>query len=221
MVASGPITGPVTGPITIRPLIAADIEPSFRLASQVFIDGSTLHRALNIGLDAYRAYLWPSFAAMVSDGLSVVAVDPTNEDILGCLIVTRFRPETATVAVSARAFAPLAALTSELVTQYLSKRPLGSDDAVLVDMAAVKQSAAGLGAYRAMRTFVAPVARDLGFRYILGELSSAATQHVVLNQMGHRNMAEVEFASFKFEQSRPFSSITRPTKIIMSEGSLV
>jgi len=87
-------------------------------------------------------------------------------------------------------------------------------------MAAVKQSAAGLGAYRAMRKFLTPVAHRRGFRFILGELSSAATQHVVLNQMGHRNMAEVDFTSFKFERSRPFSSITHPSKIIMAEGRL-
>jgi len=76
---------PISGPITIRPLIAPDIEPGFRLASQVFVERSTLHRTLNIGLDAYRAYLWPSFHAMVSEGLSVVAVDANNDDILGSI----------------------------------------------------------------------------------------------------------------------------------------
>ncbi len=182
--------------------------------------GSTLHRALNIGLEDYRAYLWPSFRSMISEGLSVVAVDPADDQILGCLIVTAFNPENFSTSEVAHQFLPLVALTSELVAMYQTKRSLSQGEAVLVDMGAVPPHAAGQGVYKAMRMEVDQIARDRGYRFILGELSSAATQHVVLDLLGHRAVAEVEFSSFIVDGARPFAGISEPAGIVMSEGDL-
>ncbi len=182
--------------------------------------GSTLHRALNIGLEDYRAYLWPSFQSMISEGLSVVAVDSANDQILGCLIVTAFNPETSMTSEVPQPFLPLVALTSELVARYQSKRSRSQGEAVLVDMGAVAPHAAGQGVYKAMRLEVDQIARDRGYRVILGELSSAATQHVVLDLVGHRAVAEVAFSSFIVDGVRPFAGISEPASIVMSEGDL-
>ncbi len=205
----------------IRALNADDIDQCFALATQVFVEGSTLHRALNIGLNEYRDYLWPSFQTMVRDGLSVVATDRISHRVLGCLIVTRFDPSGSSDIPKNEKFAPLQALTSELVRRYRAKRELTAGDAVLVDMGAVAPEATGMGVYKAMRFRANQIAQDCGFRFILGELSSAATQQVVLDQMGHRNMAEVSFAAFEHAGTHPFSSITSPSRIVLSEGDLL
>lgn len=213
-------TKPPVEATVIRSLEASDVGQSFRLASLVFAESSTLHRALNVELDAYRAYLWPSFYAMASEGLSVVAVHPARGEIIGCLVVTAFLPEATPEPETPGRFAPLATLTSDLVARYSSKRKLRHGEAVLVDMGAVASAATGLGIYSAMREHAAFIARARGFRFILGELSSAATQHFVLNRLGHRPMAEVAFANFECAGAYPFSSIKHPPKIILSEGDL-
>ncbi|MEM7075195.1 MAG: hypothetical protein AAF484_08920 [Pseudomonadota bacterium] len=204
-------------PFRVVPLTTDDLEQSFELVTRVFVDGSTLHRALRIDLDLYRSYLRPSFDAMVAEGLSVMVVEPVSQRILGCLIVTAFAPP---VGGANHRFAPLAALTSELVARYRQKRQLRPGEAALVDMGAVAPEVSGGGLYKAMRDRAHHTARKRGFRFVLGELSSAATQHVVLGRMGHRAMAKVAFAEFEYQGARPFASIKTPESLILSEGDL-
>ncbi|WP_319545935.1 hypothetical protein [Ruegeria conchae] len=212
---------PLHASFHLKTLDDNDLDQSFALATQVFVDGSTLHRALNIQLNEYRDYLWPSFKAMVSEGLSVVSVDSTTYKILGCLIITEFSHVNAPSGEKTTPFAPLSALTSELVSRYSRKRDLRRGEAVLVDIGAVALEASGKGIYKAMRKRANQVAHDHGFRFVLGELSSSATQRVVLTRMGHRKIAEVRFSDFEYEGSRPFASISDPESIVMSEGDLV
>lgn len=87
-------------------------------------------------------------------------------------------------------------------------------------MGAVSSKARGQGVYQKMRTAAHNVARDKGYKLVLGELSSAVTQHVVLNQLGHRKVAEIRFAEFRYSNTRPFIAIKKPPSIILSEGAL-
>lgn len=204
----------------IRPLRHADTAPAFALATEVFVRSSTLHRALNIGLADYRAYLRAPFAAMVAEGLSVVATDSHSQQILGCLIVTDFHGQSAAPPVADARFRPLAALGAELARQYRAQRSIVPGEVALVDMAAVAPSATGAGLYSRMRAAAHGIARDKGYRHVVGELSSAATQHVVLTRLQHRKMAEVAFAGFVVDGQLPFRRITQPPGIILTEGDL-
>ncbi len=212
---------PLDASLAIKRLGEDYLHQSFLLATEVFAERSTLHRALNVQLEEYRNHLWPSFQAMVSEGLSVASVDPETDNVLGCLIMTEFRKQISPPVETSVRFAPLSALTSELVQRYQSIRDLKPGEAALVDMGAVASGSGGKGIYKAMRRKADRIAHDHGFRFILGELSSSATQRVVLDQMGHQNMAEVRFVDFEHQGTRPFSSITDPACIVMSEGSLV
>ena len=87
-------------------------------------------------------------------------------------------------------------------------------------MGAVSSAARGQGIYQRMRATAHEVARDKGYKRVLGELSSAATQHVVLNQLGHRKMVEILFSEFRYSETLPFASIENPPSIILSEGTL-
>ena len=206
--------------IDIRPLDPDMLEPAFELATHIFIEGSTLHRALGIGLTEYRSYLCSDFRAMVCEGLSVCAIDTTSDELLGCLIVTDVAAQLGARPHIGSAFAPLAALNDELFGQYLKNREISAGDTVLVDMGAVSQSARGQGVYQRLRSAAHDLACKRGFRRVLGELSSAATQHFVLNRLGHEKVAEVAFAGFEFEGTRPFSSIEDPESLILAEGML-
>ena len=53
-----------------------------------------------------------------------------------------------------------------------------------------------------------------------GELTSTATQKVVLEKMGHRKSAEIAFAEFTLNGRLPFATITDPKTVILAEETL-
>ena len=204
----------------IRPLDRTLLGPAFTLATQVFIEESTLHRALGVGLGEYRDYLRPSFEEMVGEGLSVAAIDRDSDKLLGCLIVTDFHHQLSAKIDKHPKFAPLSALTAEVTRQYGQKRSISASEVILVDMGAVSEDARGQGVYQQMRGAVHRTARNKGFKWVVGELSSSATQHVVLKGLGHKKMAEVHFETFEFGGEYPLKAIEEPPSIILAEGEL-
>ena len=114
----------------------------------------------------------------------------------------------------------ISALFEELEAIYMQARHLAPGDALLVDMAAVPLAHTGKGIYQALRTEISIRAKSLGYKYIIGELTSSATQKVVLEKMGHRKRAEIAFAGFTLNGTRPFASITNPQTVILAEETL-
>ena len=55
---------------------------------------------------------------------------------------------------------------------------------------------------------------------MIGELSSVATQHVVLNRLQHRSVAEIRFDTFEYAGGYPFRGISDPPSIVLAEGDL-
>ena len=87
-------------------------------------------------------------------------------------------------------------------------------------MAAVLPAHTGKGIYQALRTEISIRAKSLGYKYIIGELTSTATQKVVLEKMGHRKSAEIAFAEFTLNGRLPFATITDPKTVILAEETL-
>lgn len=203
---------------SITPLSLAHIERAFDLTTKVFAQSSSIHAALSVNMDAYRASLRPSFETMVAQNLSLAACD-TDGGLLGCLIATDLQLALTQSAPNGP-YPEIGALTQELMHRYLAHRQVSPGETMLVDMAAVHPKARGLGVYKALRTHVQDTALKSGWHAIVGELSSAATQHVVLDQMGHRNVAELMFADFEWRGTRPFAKITSPPSIILAERLL-
>ena len=206
--------------ITVDGLDDKLADAAFSVASKVFVANSTLHRALGIELDEYRAYLRPSFDAMVLEGLSVVAIDQNSSEVAGCLIASDFHQHLYASTLSVGKLRPLAALTSALCSQYRKVRTTKPGEVVLIDMGAVSGIAAGKGIYQKMRNAAQLIAWEKGYKRVVGELSSAATQHVVLERLGHQKVAEVRFTGFEVDGGYPFSSITDPESIVLAEGVL-
>ncbi len=206
--------------VSLNLLEAARLNAAFNLATKVFAEASTLHRALKIGLNEYREHLRHPFEMMVREGLSITATDNHSGELVGCLIVTDFSNQFVEKANPSPRFAPLSAITKDLCRQYQRKRLISVADAILVDMGAVSKEAGGTGIYKQMRTAAHDLARSRGFKLVIGELSSAVTQHVVLERLGHRKMAEINFAEFQYGNERPFHTIQNPPSIILSEGDL-
>ena len=205
--------------IDLHPLGDAHFDAAFALATEVFVARSVLHRALDVGLAEYRRYLAPSFAAMIAEGLSVVAVERRTGAVVGCLVAGDYRTPPVACEAPPR-LAPLGALMADLRRRYECRRGPAPGEAMLVDMAAVAGGATGHGLYRRMREAVHERGRKSGFRMVIGEATSTATQHVLLNRLGHRRMAEIPFREFTHEGAHPFAAIVDPPSIVLAEGDL-
>lgn len=194
---------------------------AFEVATNVFVRHSTLHRALGASLKEYRAYLEPGFFENARDGLSLVAIDRASDAVAGLLLAhDLFKPGPQTPIPFQQKYAPIGALGKRLEEEYLNQRDATAGDVLLVDMAAVDPAYGGQGLYLRMREAMSTHARQHGFGYVIGELSSPATQKVVIEKLGHNPCAAVVLADFEHEGKHPFAAITSPKAIILAEDVL-
>lgn len=210
-----------TPQVAISRLTPDACEAAFSLACQVFVDGSVLHQALGIPLDEYRAYFRGPFTTLLAHDLSLVAVDERDGTVLGCLLARDYAEPAPGDAPVPEKLEPLAALLHALEQRYRAIRSIAPGRCMLVDMAIVSPHAAGRGIYRRLRESAHRLGREAGFEQVVGELSSAATQHVCVNGFGHRVRAEIAYASFEHRGRRPFAAIREPVSIQLVEGDLI
>lgn len=206
--------------VQIKTMTKASSAEAFSLACKVFVESSVLHNAVKISLDEYRTYMHSAFEGMWAQGLSVVATDLATEKLIGCLVACDYASLPQGNVDTPKPLMPVNALLQELDKQYQRTRKIDSGQYMLVDMAVVTAEAQGLGLYKKLREHAHKLGRDAGFRYVLGELSSAATQHLCINRFGHKVLAEIDYASFEFDNSRPFAEIKEPASIVLVEGEL-
>ena len=202
----------------IEPLTKERLDCAFALTTEVFAASSSLHAVLSVDLHLYQTSLRPAFEAMVQEGLSLVATDAKGQ-MLGALIATDLHATLRDPAPSGP-YAQISALTQTLTQIYRAQRAFGPGEVLLVDMAAVHPDARGLGIYRALRQHLEDRLHKTHWHYVVGELSSVATQKLVLEKMGHRSAAEIAFDRFEWNGTRPFAYITSPPSIILAEGAL-
>ena len=157
---------------------------------------------------------------MLAENLSFAAIDRASGALVGCMIVTDFHKSLTPAPNASDALAPIDALTQALATRYLALRAIAPGEVILVDMAAIADGYAGRGLYQSLRRACHAHAKAQGFTRVVGELSSAATQHVVLNKLGHQKLAEIKYREFEFRGEYPFASITAPECIVLAEGLL-
>ena len=204
----------------ISPVEVADFEEVFAMATSAFAKQSTIHAALGISVDDYAAYLRPSFRSMIDEGLSLKAVNKETGAVLGAIIATDLMECLSPSPPTDPRFAPISALTQRLLKFHIGDTQPQTGSIALVDMGFTAPEARGHGIYTKLRVAVHDHLKELGYNRVLGELSSVATQHVVLDKFGHRAISEITFKDFEYGGETPFAAITEPSSIILSEGIL-
>ena len=72
--------------ITFKQIENSIAEAAFLFVSEVFVTRSTLYSAINIEINLYRDYLKAGYQQAIDHGLSIVAVDESEQEIYGMLI---------------------------------------------------------------------------------------------------------------------------------------
>ena len=207
--------------ITFKQIDNNIAEDAFLFVSEVFATRSTLHRAINIEIGLYRDYLKAYYKQAVDQGLSIVAVDKSEQEICGMLSAKDIMvSDTTTQVLQVKKLLPITKLSQKLDEIYFAQRQINLADAMLVDMAAESQHYGGLNIYKDMRLKAHSIAEQQGFKYVIGQLSSRRTQKIILSELNHRNCREIAFSAFTCDGRHPFASITNPKSIMISEQRL-
>lgn len=202
----------------LRHLEIGDTGSALELIVGSFASDSVLHAALHVDAESYRPYVQAWLEPSIAQGLSWTIIDEPSRRMAACLLAMDYDIPDMDSYMPERLL-PMKALFAKLDAAYAAVR--GDDQRVaLVDLAVVSPAFRQRGLYRQLREAVHQDAYDQGFTHVVGELSSAATQRVCIEQFGHRVVAEVPFESFEFEGQRPFASIISPSAIRMVEGQL-
>jgi len=206
--------------IEIQSMTKDHAQEALALSCEVFVEASALHSAIDISVKEYRQYMDAPFRAMVCQGLSLVAVDTKTGKLVGCLVACDYLTQGQKSTMVPDKLKPVNALLSSLDDTYRKIRQLQTGQCMLVDMAVVTPTERGLGIYSRLRETAHKTGQDAGFSLVVGELSSAATQHLCVNHYKHRIYAEIEYSTFKYMGKTPFSSIKTPRSILLAEGAL-
>jgi len=194
---------------------------AFSLACEVFVKSSVLHASTDISVEEYRNYMSPSFQAMTDQGLSLVAVDTHKNELVGCLVACDYLTDGSELTDTPDSMKPINAILNDLDSIYRKKRPqLQYGQCMLVDIAAVSPASRGKGIYRLLRETAHQLGREKGFNYVVGELSSMATQRLCVDRFKHEIIAEIEYSTYEFMSRLPFSEIRTPQSILLVEGEL-
>jgi len=190
------------------------------LISEVFCAQSSLHVASGIQADEYREYLREMFFEMLDQGLSLAAIDPSTGTLRACLIACDYDLQPQFHGELPDKYLAKAALLEHLDGLYRQVRDVAPGSCLLVDMAAVDPCASQAGIYQLLRAEIELVASRAGFKWIVGELSAAATQHVCVEKLRQRVVATVRYADFEYAGEKPFASIADPETIILAEAEV-
>jgi GNAT superfamily N-acetyltransferase len=203
--------------IELRPISPDMFAEALDYVSREFLAGSVLHQSLQISEAEYAQYLTGSVSDMIGQGASFAAMDCHSGRWVGCIFATELSKPASKHLLGPEIMLPIKRLLYELEFGYFNVR--GDDElrTLLVDMAVVSPDMQGLGIYTRLRRAVHQRAVELGFEYVVGELASAAAQHLCVHKLGHRIIHEINFSDFVYNDKHPFADIKEPPSIQMVE----
>ncbi len=186
-----------------------------------FITDSVLHQVLDITLDQYKAYMQDPIRSTIKYGITLLARSTLDSSLCGCILAAEFESADTAHESVPECVAPIAALLRELESVYLSSKQSAKEKVLLVDIAVVNPEFRGQGIYTELRQEVHKQALDKGYTRVIGELSSAPTQHLCVNKLGHSVINEISYNAFEYQGAYPFAAIEQPKTIQLVEGVLV
>ena len=183
------------------------VAAAFELITLEFLEHNIIHKALGTQLDDCEYWFFTEFQNTLEEGLSLVGFDPVTENLIGVLFATDLmKPTNFEARKPLSVQSPLRVSCADLKRRYLQLYPRNTGEALLLDMVAVSWSYRGQGIYRAIRLEINNVALRHQYKYVVGGLSSAITQKILFNEMGHSPVLEIRYQIFLHRVEYPFAS---------------
>ncbi len=197
-------------PLIIVPLTEPDVEQAARLYTEVFLaDEPTSHRhALDpaLFLPYARFYVW----SLVRKDLSFIARDERTKEIHGfifCFDLTDNPEDEGEVMVAFLAhFREAVAMINELEDRHLNRKEIGTGSVLHVFQIGVHRKFRGNGIAQAMIHRVIDHARKRGFRQVITDCTSPASQRT-FEQCGFYEVGFFPYMTFSMNDVRFFAGL--------------
>mmetsp|Transcript_22956 Transcript_22956/g.53588 ORF Transcript_22956/g.53588 Transcript_22956/m.53588 type:complete len:215 (-) Transcript_22956:66-710(-) len=202
--------------VTIHPCTESDIPAVIELWAETFTKGEPMAVYQGITARVFAEAVAPMVHHVVPQGLSLVV--RRNGNLIAFVLCEDFAliPEAPTPDSLKETFA----LLGQLEHNYLEATFKGRAPAVgeLFHCAAGGTLAGneGLGIGARFFSECLEVARRAGFKRVFVEAAHPATNHI-WKKLGAVTISEIEYATFEFEGSRPFSGLTNPRSCTLLE----
>jgi len=203
---------------TISQIKPSDFDRALHFTCEHFVSGSVLHNSSGVSLKDYIVYLRNAFYDMANSGIALVATNPDTDEITGCLLAHDILAKVTPPEISLPELDPLNALLHSLEAPYIKSAKITQGDVLKVDIAVVAPHARGRGIYEQLRPSAQEAAAMAGYRRVVGELSSKATQSLCVGKWKQRVLNEIEYAQFEYKNRLPFAHIREPVSIQLVEG---
>ena len=202
--------GELPAPVVIVPLTEPDVEQAARLYTEVFLaDEPTSHRhALDPAL--FLPYARVYVRSLVRKDLSFIARDKRTKEILGfvfCFDLTDNPEDEGELMVAFLAhFREAVAMINELEERHLNRKEIDDGSVLHVFQIGVHRKFRGNGIAQAMIRRVIDHARKRGFRQVIADCTSPASQRT-FEQCGFNEVGFSPYAAFSMNGVRFFAGL--------------
>ncbi len=186
-----------------------DLGHAIECVTNTFAVGDPLSRAVGLSIQDLESYIQVFMQRkLVTDGLSVVARDDSNGNVVGAILMGDFmtrKPED--MEGLSRKMLPYIAILDNLDRRYIANNDIQRGEVLHVFMAGVSdlQVNKGIGFQMLLKGY--EIARSKGYRRAISEITGAASQHVA-EKYGARTLYKVLYRDFEYQGVRPFRTIS-------------
>lgn len=186
-----------------------DIEEAAICIARAFRQGEPMALALNIPEEDFIYFTRILIKKAARDGMSVVARDPQNNRLAGCIICEDYvtEPPEGIEKVSPL-FNPIFSLLDALGASYRAEHFVAPGEIYHLFMGGVYPDYAGYGIAAQITNFIENHARKKGYKAAIGEVTGPVSQHIYIKQLGYRPLYKIRYQDFLYEGKTIFKNIT-------------
>lgn len=199
---------------------AADLAAMARLLADVFSRYDPPAVAVGLSFEELERFVGLFVPRAASDGLSIVAREPSSGELLGALLVDDLAsPPPEGIGEASEHFSPIGALLDELDDQYRRTRPVVLGEVLHLFMLGVAPQHGGKGVAHTLVRLCTENALRKGYRVAVTEATGRVSQHI-FRKLGFSDRFSVSYKDFTFGGRRVFESIEGHEGAILLEQHL-
>jgi ribosomal protein S18 acetylase RimI-like enzyme len=201
-------------------LKAEDLDHVADMMARGFTDGSEpTALALGLGPEDFKQFVEALLPKFLREGLSIVARDAQTGEIAGAQLNDEMGLDLPVELSQFEWVAPVVALAEEMYRQYFEGHAVNPNESAHFFLIGVFRSYRGKGVGHRLLELSLEHARARGYRRAVVEASGLISQHI-LRKAGFTTRVEIPYATFEYEEKRPFENTGDHPSIMLMDKDL-
>ncbi|HOW81066.1 MAG TPA: hypothetical protein PK573_00785 [Spirochaetota bacterium] len=204
--------------ISYQVMSVNDIDETVQCILTTFTLGEPKCKALGITRADGIAYAIIYSTKASHEGLSIIARDAETSRIAGFVINSDFMsdPPEGIEKISPKLY-PIAAITDSLEKKYKEKNPTAKGELLYQLLLGVMPAYSKRNVGFTLGSLSWDLARDKGFRGVIGECTGPVSQHLAIQKADYREVASINYGEFVYCGQKIFQHVTdcKSTKLLL------